>query len=116
MTKRRGKDQHRFASKTKSDGQNNEVKGKDTRLSIMATLDRVMQMEERMNDASISETTKQEVLSELAKWKMDAELIHQRKVKYTKQIRSTKVLSMSVHTQLAVYRKSINEKVLILIV
>ena len=58
--------QHRFASKTKSDGQNNEVKGKDTRLSIMATLDRVMQMEERMNDASISETTKQEVLSELA--------------------------------------------------
>ena len=38
-----------------------------------------MQMEERMNDASISETTKQEVLSELAKWKMDAELIHQRR-------------------------------------
>ena len=78
--------QHRFASKTKSDGQNNDVKGKDTRLSIMATLDRVMQMEERMNDASISETTKQEVLSELAKWKMDAELIHQRKVKYTKNV------------------------------
>ena len=76
--------QHRFAPKTKSDGQKNDVKGKDTRLSIMATLDRVMQMEERMNDASISETTKQEVLSELAKWKMDAELIHQRKVKYTK--------------------------------
>ena len=75
---------NRCASKSKSSDNKYESKVKDTRLSIMATLDRVMQMEERMNDASISENTKQEVLSELAKWKMDAELIHQRKVKYTK--------------------------------
>lgn len=67
---------------SKTNGDNNGKK--DTRISIMATLDRVMQMEERMNDASISEKTKQEVLSELAKWKMDAEIIQKRKVSYKK--------------------------------
>jgi hypothetical protein len=55
-------------------------KARDKRLSIMATLDRVMEMEQRMNDASISSETKEDVLSELAKWKMDAQLIEKRKV------------------------------------
>ena len=53
---------------------------RDKRLSIMATLDRVMEMEDRIRDASISSKTREDVLKELAKWKLDAEVIQKRKV------------------------------------